>query len=372
MQMTDEVKEKMLLKMCSHKDNGTPDVPFVQSLIKERLGYLPEKKLYKFRTCEEKNLEMLWENCIWMSPANQFTDMFDAVINMDFTDNAEKVMRWMITHNLQVGYGVAKCFCDWTGHTMDFRPKEVQDFLDHCLDEEGIIDQKKALEYAQKAGAVEAISSLHDALNKFGSFREDMEKNASQWKLRITEKMNAIRNSMRNSMVIYCMTERMDNHSLWENYADKYRGFCVEYDFAEFSKKPYKYYENLAYLFPMSYVEKRPVYDMLPLLEGGLLEFFTGDDSWKKDSKLNATLNMHLLYKKDDYQYEREWRFARVGSIGQKCYFPFVSAIYTGKDISKDNLEKLLEIGKHLAVPVYSQEVNAFQNGFYYREVKEV
>lgn len=87
---------------------------------------------------------------------------------------------------------------------------------------------------------------------------------------------------------------------------------------------------------------------------------------------MNAALNLHLLYKKDDYRYEREWRFSRKGTVGRKCYFPFVSAIYAGKDISRDHLYKLLEIGRHLAVPVYRQEVDMFRSGFRYCEVKEV
>lgn len=369
MQMPDEAKLDMLFKMCSHNENGTPDVPFVQSLIEERLEYLPEKKLYKFRSCEEKNLDALREKCIWMAPANQFADVFDSVIDVGLTEEAAK---WIAGHTCQIGYALGKWFSDQTGCPMDLKPKEVEEFLNHCLDGEGILDLEKALAYAQETGDTAAIVSMSDALNRFAALRLDLEKNAARWSREIAEHMDVMRNSVRNSVVTYCMTERMDNHSLWENYADQYRGFCVEYDFTDFDTKPYEHYENLVSLFPMSYVEERPPYDILPLLQGGLQEFFDGNEGWKKDPKMNAALNLHLLYKKDDYRYEREWRFSRKGTVGRKCYFPFVSAIYAGKDISRDHLYKLLEIGRHLAVPVYRQEVDMFRSGFRYCEVKEV
>lgn len=275
MQMPDEAKLDMLFKMCSHNENGTPDVPFVQSLIEERLEYLPEKKLYKFRSCEEKNLDALREKCIWMAPANQFADVFDSVIDVGLTEEAAK---WIAGHTCQIGYALGKWFSDQTGCPMDLKPKEVEEFLNHCLDGEGILDLEKALAYAQETGDTAAIVSMSDALNRFAALRLDLEKNAARWSREIAEHMDVMRNSVRNSVVTYCMTERMDNHSLWENYADQYRGFCVEYDFTDFDTKPYEHYENLVSLFPMSYVEERPPYDILPLLQGGLQEFFDGNE----------------------------------------------------------------------------------------------
>ena len=176
---------------------------------------------------------------------------------------------------------------------------------------------------------------------------------------------------MRDKALVYCMTERYDNHTLWENYAKNYTGFCVEYSFVDFANQEFQDYKNLVYLFPMTYRKKKPYFNMVPLMDGSFREFIYKDDSWKRDPELDADLNMQLFYKDSDYEYEREWRFSINADNANKQRFPFVSAVYAGKDITQRNLARLVKIARKLGVPVYKQEFNDSMNGYNYTIVKE-
>ena len=124
-------------------------------------------------------------------------------------------------------------------------------------------------------------------------------------------------------------------------------------------------------MFPMSYRKKKPYFNMVPLMDGAFREFIYKDDSWKRDPELDADLNMQLLYKNSDYDYEHEWRFSIKADCSNKQRFPFVSAIYAGKDIAQQDLNQLLNIARKLGVSVYKQEINRSMNGYDYKIVKE-
>ena len=79
---------------------------------------------------------------------------------------------------------------------------------------------------------------------------------------------------------------------------------------------------------------------------------------------------MHLLCKGKDYEFEHEWRFSINNKSNNRQYFPYVNAIYAGKDIKPGNLKRLRSIAKKLGVPVYQQTLNKFNNGFDYISIK--
>ncbi len=190
----------------------------------------------------------------------------------------------------------------------------------------------------------------------------------------LQEKSNVQKMHIANSdkpVEFYCMTERYDNHTLWENYAKNYTGFCIEYSFHNFAVLPFEDYKKLIYMFPMTYRKKKPYFNMALLLDGVFRQFAYKDDSWQRDSELDADLNMQLFFKHKDYEYEHEWRFSIKSENENKQKFPFVSALYVGKGIAASDLAQILQIAKHLHVPVYQQTVNSAHNGFDYILIEE-
>ncbi len=111
---------------------------------------------------------------------------------------------------------------------------------------------------------------------------------------------------------------------------------------------------------------------MVRFMDGAFRGFIFKDASWQTDPELNAELNLQLYYKNKDYEFEHEWRFSIKNENNHSQYFPFISAVYAGKDITHENLKRLTEIAKSLDVPLYKQEINPAKNGFDYIPVEEV
>jgi len=185
------------------------------------------------------------------------------------------------------------------------------------------------------------------------------------------ETINQMRTHLRENLLVYCMAEHYNVSSLWEHYADVYKGFCIEYSFAGYAKNAFDDYKSLLFLLPITYRAKRAYFNMVPFMEGIIRQTFLHDTSWQLDPHINVDLNMQMYYKTKEYSFEKEWRFAINNKADHRQYFPFVSAIYAGKDIKPGNLKRLCSIAKKLRVPVYKQARNQMNNSFIYEIIQD-
>jgi hypothetical protein len=135
----------------------------------------------------------------------------------------------------------------------------------------------------------------------------------------------------------------MDNSLLWENYANRYTGFCIEYTIPEEARDrddcvkhilPVIYKKNIPYFEPSKYVVEK-----LPL---------------------------HMLYKHMDYKFEHEWRILAMADTSFLQPFPYVSAIVAGKDITQRNYARLHTIANKIGVPLLRQIFDDKRNRFRY------
>ena len=303
--------------------------------------------------------------------ASAFYDSFDNTINIDPKANVREIKKWLQENYPILCFDLAKTFCEERGMPVPFTHKDFKEYIEDCLDENGdpIAEKEQAFLIAHAEPAeLEHMDTIFQQLklirNKFAEIEDSTVGN-------MADVINQTRTGMREKALVYCMTECYDNHTLWENYAKNYTGFCIEYCFGDFSNRDFQDYKNLVYLFPMTYIKKKPYFNMVRLFDGAIREFVYKDDSWKRDPELDADLNMQLFYKTADYAYEREWRFSIDANSANKQYFPFVSAIYVGKDIKPRNLARLVKIADKLEVPIYQQTVNKSMNGYDYVLVEQ-
>lgn len=369
--MTLKQKREQLIKMCNVREELKTNEQLVQEVIKERLTFIPHQKLYKFRTCSNRNLKTLEENCIWMSLASSFPDSFDNTINIDPKENVKEIEKWLKENYPVFCFDLAKGFCEERGLVIPYTHKDFKEYIETCLDENGdpIEDKEKAFLIAH--ATAEELEQIDSILQQLKLIRDKFAEIEDKTVENMADVINQTRTGMRDRSLVYCMTERYDNHTLWENYAKNYTGFCIEYSFCDFYKYDFNDYKNLVYMFPMTYLKKKPYFNMVPLMDGSFRQFIYKDDSWARDPELDADLNMQLFYKDSDYDYEREWRFSINADNANKQKFPFVSAIYAGKDITQRNLSRLIKIARKLGVPVYKQVINRAINGYDYKIVKE-
>lgn len=369
--MTLKQKRDQLIKMCSIREELKTNEQLVQEVIKERLIFIPHQKLYKFRTCSNQNLKALEENCIWMSLASNFHDSFDNTINIDPKENIKEIEKWLKENYPVFCFDLAKKFYEQNGISIPYTHEDFEEYISTCLDKNGDPIEEKEQAFLIAHASQEELEHMDSIFQQLKLVREKLVKIEDKTVQNIADIINRTRTEMRDRVLVYCMTERYDNHTLWENYAKNYTGFCIEYCFRDFCTFDFQDYKNLVYLFPMTYRKKKPCFNMVPVMEGILRQFIYKDDGWAKDSELDADFNMQLLYKDSDYEYECEWRFSINADDSNIQSFPFVSAIYAGKDISSRNLSRLIKIANKLRVPIYKQEINRSMNGYDYKIVKE-
>ena len=165
---------------------------------------------------------------------------------------------------------------------------------------------------------------------------------------------------------MYCISEDGNCPVMWENYAENYQGFCIEYDFSCWREKPIYSKILLLYLLPVLYSKEKPRQDLLPAIQIAIEQYITQQKQEMPKQQI-IDYNKQLLQKSTDYDYEREWRIALLYRGEQLVEFPFVSAIYMGKDIAENNIKHLQVIAKKLNVPLYKQDINYYTNRYEYK-----
>ena len=369
--MTVKQKRELLIEMCKVREELKTNEQLVQEVIQRRLTFLPHRKLYKFRTCSNQNFKILEENCIWMSLASSFQDSFDNTINIDPKENLKEIEKWLKGNYPVLCFDLAKNLYEQRGMAIPYTHEDFKEYIETCLDESGnpILDKEQQFFIAHATS--KELSRMDEVFQQLKLLRAKFAEIEGSTIKNMADVIDQTRTGMRDRALVYCMTEKYDNRTLWENYASNYTGFCIEYSFKDFEKQNFEAFKNLVYMFPMSYCKKKPFFNMVPLMDGACRQFIYKDDSWKSDPVLDADLNMQLFYKNSDYEYEREWRFSIDANVTNKQPFPFISAIYAGKNITQRNLRRLINIAHKLEVPVYKQGINKSMNGYEYKIIKE-
>lgn len=369
--MTDAIKRDAFIRLHQYKDELTSDEQLVCDEINDRLRYIPHKKLYKFRRCSLRNFKTLEENCIWMAPGKDFYDPTDSTINIDFKRNGEQIEAWLNDNYPRLAFEFSQSLCAQLGVEMPYSYEDFLEYMGSCLDKNGDVIEDKEADFLRAHASQEELQRMDQILLFLQQIRQKLDQQEDGLTNMFVDAIENMRTAMRDKSIIYCMAEGYDNGSLWENYADTYTGFCIEYSFESFSSKTFEEYKNLAYLFPMTYRVRKPYFNMVPFIAGFFRQMIAGDTNWQQDPAINADLNMQLYYKRKEYAFEHEWRFVLSDKFENKQSFPFVSALYAGKDIKPGNLRRLCSIARKLNVPVYKQALNRTNNGFEYEIIQE-
>lgn len=372
--MTPEWQENALRRLIEYEAIGEPNEQFVLSEIKKRLEFVPGKKLYKFRKVNNINLASLSKNEIWLPCASCFPDAFDTTVNIDLEQDAP-IVETLLFEKAYAGFeswfksisGIPNCFSvPSLEDFLQFKNEHPEDDLEtnaesiykfmsmHC-DIQGTDFDVEKLKYIFRLGT-----------SIFQKMREDLEGKLNK----LSNDFEKARESLRTSKAVYCMSETIDNPKQWEDYADMYQGFAIEYSFDDIDDTIILQNDILLSLFPIVYTEKRPRFE-LSLLAEHIRKQLPTNLEHEEGLELETKVFMHMFYKDRRYDSECEWRIFCCCENGQgvSLKFPFVSAIYVGKDIKPRNLSRLRNIAKQLDVPIYKQRINRFKNGYEYIDV---
>ena len=129
---------------------------------------------------------------------------------------------------------------------------------------------------------------------------------------------------------ICSLAESKDIDYMWENYANCYSGYCIEYDLSE--------YELAKDFLPVIYQDDRETNIIRQLIGSYIGQMITGYSNGQIQADASHFIRLFLTkYKK--WEYQKEWRF--IGYANDKIKSPKIKCIYLGKNISKQNEKEI-------------------------------
>jgi hypothetical protein len=231
-------------------------------------------------------MENLKHSEIWLSSPNSFNDPYDCRL----TYNSKKLLDYYFVT------GTIKTFSNVSGEGNN----QILSFNTIPTYEETMGKYYPSIKPDDK--------NTNDILNKtYSSF--------DNWITLISNKIN-------NSVIISCFSEIIESIRMWSLYADKHKGFCLEYDFKSLPKTD----QITKALYPVKY--QKELFD--------ITEFMVNTSENNNFYQFRAAITKSI-----EWDYEKEWRmmFHTESSLeGMQLAVPLPSAIYAGAKIENENM----------------------------------
>ncbi len=306
------------------------------------------KKLYKYRACTKFAFDSLCNEYLWIEHPKNYVDPFDSLVNISIEDLRNSFEENMNKHLPELFYyslppkGMQKMK---HGIPIELIKNSKSIFVDSSGNydreqgREKLFQLFKSFSYRERLHVMNILDNMEKPY-----FTKGIEKGFEEF-------ISTITNNVRNGYMTCCLSKRNNNRKMWEEYADKYQGFVIEYSI----DKNEDFSSLWRYLFEVEYYEKIPDLDLRNMFE----VFFQKqiyNKSFGKMSDITYDMTLRLLMKSADYLKEEEWRFVAGDLEDQRVIFPFVSAVYAGHKIAEDDLIKLKSICKHKSIPLYIQD----------------
>lgn len=134
----------------------------------------------------------------------------------------------------------------------------------------------------------------------------------------------------RQKMGICSLCEDADNEYMWENYAGKNSGYCVGYDFSDFTTP------NI--LFPVIYQDERETNIVMSIVANFIGQMVFGMSSHQIQPDISQYLRLFIT-KYKQWEYQNEWRI--LGDANNRTPAPRIKRIILGSNVSPENKEAI-------------------------------
>ena len=293
--------------------------------INHQTPYSGPSLLYKYRPFDEFTFDMLENEYVYLCPAEKEDDETECMTTVDF----ERLLD-LKTKNLK-----RECV------------NQIIELIKPYSSEETYENAKnKILSITRKDGTVPAnfMLDLSLELQEMAPEYKEIVAQLVNWIVGIPEMLDKPEISSqleplfftaynaRKETGICSLAESKDIDYMWENYANGYSGYCIEYDLSE--------YELAKNVLPVIYQDDRETNIIMQLVGSFIGQMITGFSNGQIQADSSHFIRLFLTkYKK--WEYQKEWRF--IGHANDKPKSPKIKCIYLGKSISKENEKAITE-----------------------------
>lgn len=311
----------------------------IDNLVKANIP----SKLFRYRSCNELNIDSFDKDTIWAVNPSKFNDPYDSLFFADRNILYEKIR---------------------DSYSIKFRQ-------DLCLYYE---EHKSLPDIFQKIFGDELVKVLERKLSQI-TFSEikDVEETPPSFD-QFSKVVDEVQNSLRNTTKITCLSERIDNSLMWAHYADYHKGFALEYDFSNNQAKckcdncDIKAQANCSQrqfvkLYPVIYSDKQynATYFVDWYIAYRIAHSLGAEFSYPKPDSLYT--EKIYLNKSNIWAYECEWRLIcdcrnNLGTDSMMLENHKPTAIYYGAQISSINKKILMKLCENKEIKQYEMFID--------------
>lgn len=279
--------------------------------------YFPNREEQKDGCNVNYSLEALKNNTVFMQSPNNFDDVYDSGVNLDWYEFHKQRL---IAYCKRIGMQVNE---DETTEKIgnDFIKNLKQYFETHNNFENIFIQEP--------ASQIEELANTLFKNNLMLGLSHNKDLSQIVFKI-ICKEYEKYINDLKNTFKVSCFTTDPFSQLMWSGYADYHRGFCIEYTILP----TYDDYKDVFYnLFPMVYCKTRP--DITERIVRAKDKNFTEEDLWD--------IYFHgVLRKSIDWVFQDEWRLVWPFNESNVKFFP-ITKVYLGNRMPASRRKEIID-----------------------------
>ena len=338
---------------------------FLRAWAEEILMIVPTH-FYKYRVCSEKNLNMLRNRTAWFSCPSTWNDPIDVTVSYDLEKDSKMLKEQEEELATKMAFTFInqyiESFCDQKKFVT---AEEVKKVYYGAFKGEKSINPKKIIAYLTpivgKKPAKQIAVKTQEAFVMVDTpkFREQV--------FGELEKLMHF-NNIRDTMLMYSLSETYENNHQWAMYADGGKGFCIGYHIKPKTDREWSLIPNLL---PIYYGDKQPL--MITRMLDEALEYVVRPETLQDLINQEAeSLYISLNTKTFQWIGEEEWRFGvpKIQTETNAVPFDFAESIYLGENIEDEWKNKLIQIARDQGLAVYQRKLDSTKSKWIYEKLE--
>lgn len=305
--------------------NKEEKIAYLNKIIqsKDNYSYGGPAILYKYRSFNEYSFPMLERRTVYLSPATKLDDETECDVSFELSDFYE-----MKTNNLK-----RLCIDEILEYLRPYCSESVFEEIKYkvyrTMTPDGNIRRHFLLDLAGDIQDAAPGVDTAPLINWLGGIPEkfDDEKNKTQ-----IEFLIGLANNAKNKLGICALGEEENNEDLWNRYGDQRRGYCIEYDVSN--------YELNKAIFPVVYDADREKSIVMILVKNILGQYIRGFTHNEIQPDISQFIRL-FISKYPEWERQNEWRL--LGDADVEIPGPKIKRIIIGRNVLKENKEKLIK-----------------------------
>lgn len=317
--------------------NKSEKINYLNKVIssKDDFVYGGPKHLYKYRPFDEYAFGTLKNRTVYLCPANKLDDETECMTSVDMesivdleTNNLKRVCLEQIIQMLKP-YCSPEVF------------EEVRNKIWMVSYRNGKVRNNFLLDIAHEIQDAAPGVDTSPLINWLINIPEKLDDPTIKTQM---QQLILMAMESREKMGICSLSANKNDSYMWEKYADKSSGYCIEYDIEN--------YELSKSIFPVIYEDDRQTNIVLTLVNNFIGQLIISFSNGQMQADTSQYLRLFIT-KYIKWEYQNEWRI--LGNAGDKPKSPKISKIIIGKNAPSEKTKTLIQLCKDLNIPVEKQ-----------------